>query len=104
MKLHGKFRDTDHRWTTDIYQVVDYIFDPHQPILYKVNKPSKKKERVAYSRKQLQKVPENELDPNINVIRGKPNQYAVKKLLDKRKRGRNTERVFSMVEGLRKVR
>jgi hypothetical protein len=82
--LHGKFRDTDHRYTTDIYKVVDYIFDPHQPILYKVNKPLKKNERVAYTRKQLQIVPPDEQDPHIKVIRGTPKQYAVKKLLGKR--------------------
>jgi hypothetical protein len=82
--LHGKFRDTDHRYTTDIYKVVDYIFDPHQPILYKVNKPLKKNERVAYTRKQLQIVSPDEQDPHIKVIRGTPKQYAVKKLLGKR--------------------
>ena len=90
-KLHGKFRDTDHRWTTDIYQVTDYVFDPHQPILYKINKPLKENERVVYTIKQLQIVSPNEQDPNIKVIRGTPKQYAVKQLIDKRKKGKKTE-------------
>lgn len=84
-KLIGKFRDTDHRWTTQIYKVIGYVLDPHQPILYKVDKPLKAHERVAYTSKQLQIVDDQEDDPDPMVIRGQPGQYVVKKLLDKRK-------------------
>ena len=84
-KLHGKFRDTDHRWTTEIYKITSYIFDPHQPILYKTNRPLKKNERVSYTRKQLQIVGDEEEDPDPIVIRGGPTQYIVKTLLNKRK-------------------
>jgi hypothetical protein len=83
-KLIGKFRDTDHRWTKEVYKVIDYVFDPHQPIMYKVDKPLKPYERVAYTAKQLQVVGEED-DPDPMVIRGKPEQYVVKRLLDKRK-------------------
>lgn len=84
-KLHGKFRDTDHRWTKEIYKVVDYIFDPHQPVLYKTDKPLKPNERVAYTAKQLQVVAADEEDPDPVVIRGQPKQYIIKQLLKKRK-------------------
>jgi hypothetical protein len=34
-KLHGKFRSSDSRWTTEIYTVINYIIiDTHEPILY----------------------------------------------------------------------
>lgn len=84
-KLHGRFRDTDHRWTPQVYKITGYVFDPHQPMLYKINKPLKKNERVAYSRKQLQVVMSDEEAPDPIVIRGQPKQYIIKDLLDKRK-------------------
>lgn len=90
-KLIGKFRDSDHRWTTEIYKVVGYVLDPHQPILYKVDKPLKAHERVAYTAKQLQIVGNDEADPDPMVIRGKPGQYVVKKLLKKRKHKGKTQ-------------
>jgi len=101
-KLHGKFRDTDHRYTTDIYKVVDYIFDPHQPILYKVNKPVKKNERVAYTYKQLQIVPDDEQEPSYKVIRGNPERYAVRKLIGKRKYKRKLQYLVWWRGGLKK--
>jgi hypothetical protein len=84
-KLIGKFRDTDHRFTKEIYKVVNYIFDPHQPVLYKVDKPLKPNERVAYTAKQLQVVDPDEQDPDPVVIRGQPKQYVIKRLVQKRK-------------------
>lgn len=90
-KLIGKFRDTDHRWTTEIYKITSYVFDPHQPLLYKVNKPLKKNERVAYTRKQIQVVGHDEEDPNPIVIKGVPKQYVIKQLLKRRTRKGKTE-------------
>jgi len=92
-KLSGKFRSTDQRWYQDIYRITGYIFDPHQPVLYKTDKPLKPNERVAYTRKQLQVVPEEEDDPNPIVIRTpNPNgEYAIKKLIDKRTQGNRTQ-------------
>ena len=60
--------------------------------MYKTNKPLKKDERVSYTAKQLQVVPENEDDPSPSVIRT-PNakgEYAIKKLIDKRVNGKTT--------------
>ena len=92
-KLNGTFRSTDQRWYQDIYKVTGYIFDPHEPVMYKTNKPLKEHERVAYTSKQLQIVPENEEDPNPISIRT-PNskqEFAIKKLIDKRVQGSKTE-------------
>ena len=92
-KLSGKFRATDQRWYIDHYKITDYVFDPHQPVMYKTNKPLKPNERVAYTRNQLQVVPRNEEDPDIKVIRT-PNtkgEFAIKKLIDKRVSGNRTE-------------
>jgi len=53
----------------------------------------KPNERVAYTRKQLQVVPEEEDDPNPIVIRT-PNpdgEFAIKKLIEKRIQGNRTQ-------------
>lgn len=92
-KLNGKFRSTDQRWHQEIYHVISYIFDPHEPVMYKIDKPLKSHERVAYTSKQLQVVPENEEDPSPSVIQT-PNpagEFAIKKLIDKRVHGNKTE-------------
>ena len=91
-KLSGKFRSTDQRWGQDIFRITSYIFDPHNPVMYKTNKPLKKDERVSYTAKQLQIVPENEEDSSPSVIRT-PNpkgEYAIKKLIDKKVNGKTT--------------
>lgn len=88
-KLHGKFRDSDHRWSLEQYKVVDYVFDPLEPVLYKTDKKLMKNEKVAYTFHQLQVVPKNEDDPSPLAIRGTPETYIVKKILERRKyRGR----------------
>ena len=89
-KLIGKFRDTDHRWTKEIYKVINYVLDPHQPILYKVDKPLKPYEKVAYTAKQLQIVGDED-DPDPMVIRGQPKQYIIKSILKKRKHKGKTQ-------------
>ena len=39
-KLHGKFRSSDVRWTTEIYHITNFIIDPFEPILYQlINQP-----------------------------------------------------------------
>ena len=92
-KLSGTFRSTDQRWYQDIYKITGYIFDPHEPVMYKTNKPLKEHEKVAYTAKQLQIVPDNEEDPNPISIRT-PNskqEFAIKKLIDKRVQGSKSE-------------
>jgi hypothetical protein len=83
-KLHGKFRDSDQRWTKEVYKVINYRFDPHQPILYEVDKPLGPNQKVTYTAKQLQVIGDDEEDPNIIAIRGEPEYFAVKKLIGKR--------------------
>ena len=41
-KLSGKFRSTDQRWGQDIFRITSYNFDPHEPVMYKTNKPLKR--------------------------------------------------------------
>lgn len=36
-KLHGKFRATDPRWSTEVYKITDIIVKPNSPPLYLVN-------------------------------------------------------------------
>lgn len=90
-KLHGKFRDTDHRWNPVPNKIISYILDPHQPVMYKIDRKAKPNERVAYTAKQLQIVPEEEEDPDPIVIRGNPEHYIIKKLLKKRKHKGRTQ-------------
>ena len=92
-KMTGKFRSTDQRWHQDIYHVVSYIFDPHEPVMYKIDKPLRAHERVAYTSKQLQVVPDNEEDPSPSVIQTPhpAGEFAIKKLIDKRVHGRTTQ-------------
>ena len=92
-KLGGKFRSSDQRWYMDVYKITGYVFDPHQPVMYKTDKPLKEHEGVAYTAKQLQIVPDNEQDPSPITIRT-PNakqEFAIKKLIDKRVNGNKTE-------------
>lgn len=42
--------------------------------------------RCAYTRKQLQLVPDNEKPPPVSVIRGKPERYIPEKILKQRVR------------------
>jgi hypothetical protein len=91
-KLHGRFREMDTRWTSEIYKINNYIFDPHEPVMYQVNKKYKKGEKVAYTRNQLQVVGEKEEEPPGKMILDKDNDYyIVKKILDKKKIGRKTQ-------------
>ena len=96
-KLSGKFRSTDQRWTQDIYKITDYIFDPHEPIMYKTDRPIKRNERVAYTANQLQIVPTDEQDPSLIVLRGKykdrdpfdaNTEFVIKEIIGRRKQGK----------------
>ena len=102
-KLSGKFRSTDQRWGQDIFRITSYIFDPHEPVMYKTNKPLKKDERVSYTSKQLQVVPPDEEDPSPSVIRtpNAKNEYAIKKLIDKKSKWKDNI-LFSVLEGISK--
>ena len=83
-RLHGKFRSSDPRWTTAVYTVINYIIDSHEPILYEIDKPTKKNERVAYTRQRLQVVNEDEEEPPGEIITKTGTTYIAKKLIGKR--------------------
>ena len=68
-KLHGKFRATDHRWTLEKYKVIDWIFDPIEPVLYVIDKKLKPNEKVAYTKNQLQIVKESEERPPLELVK-----------------------------------
>ena len=86
-KLHGKFRSSDPRWTTEIYKVINFIIDPFEPILYEIDKPTAKNEKVAYTKERLQVVNDNEEEPPADIIlkNKKPKQYMVSKIVGSKK-------------------
>lgn len=85
-KLNGRFRETDVRWTVNIYKVVDIILDGGQPPLYRVEDIDGNLLPVAYTSNQLQVVKDTEQEPPAEkIIRGTPTQYTVKKVVGKRK-------------------
>ena len=91
--LKGHFRAGDARYTQDTYKVVGYLFDPHSPILYKLNQKLKPHEKAAYTREQLQVVRPNEQDVSATITTERPanNEFRIKKLIEKRVRGSRTE-------------
>lgn len=91
--VKGHFRAGDARYGQDIYKIKGYLFDPHQPILYKLNQKLKPNEKVAYSRQQLQVVGKDEGDVPASIVKT-PNtsgEFAIKTLIDKRVRGNKTQ-------------
>ena len=92
--IKGHFRAGDIRFGQDIYKINGFVFDPHSPVLYKLNKKLKKHEHVAYTRQQLQVVKEDEMDVSAKELGVKipdGGEFAIKKLLQKRQRGNRTE-------------
>ena len=90
--VKGHFRAGDQRWRQDQYKIINYVFDPHEPVLYKINQKLKPHEHVAYTRQQLQVVRDDEEDVPASIL-GNQNQeeFVIKKLIDKRTRGTRTE-------------
>ena len=70
-KLHGKFRTGDIRWDPEIRTIKKLMFSPDQPPMYLLNGPHGRLgvSRCAYTRKQLQLIPDNENPPPDSVIR-----------------------------------
>ena len=87
----GKFRAGDSRWTQDTFKIIGYLFDPHSPILYKINQKLKPHEKAAYTRQQLQVVNRNEEDVPHTITNEVSEEFRIKKLIDKRKVGKKTE-------------
>ena len=90
--IKGHFRAGDQRYAQDIYQIVGYVFDPHQPILYKINKKLKPHEKAVYTRQQLQIVKNDEEDVPASIASNNTSgEYAIRRLIDKRTRGNKIE-------------
>lgn len=93
-KLHGKFRATDIRWNPVARKIVSILLKPGSPPMYLLNGPFKSSmypegvETIAYRRNELQVIPENEQPPPASVIRGKPNTYVIKSIIDHKKEGK----------------
>jgi hypothetical protein len=87
-KLHGKFRTGDIRWNPKIRTIKKLILSPDQPPTYLLDGPHGRLgvSRCAYTRKQLQVVPDNENPPPDSVIRGKPKVFVPEKILKQRTR------------------
>jgi len=85
--LPGKFRSTDLRWNPKVRIIKDMLIKPDSPPLYLLDGDvgKRKVEPVAYTKNQLQVIPENEQYPTKEVIRGKPSKYVVDKILGKKK-------------------
>ncbi|CAB5380367.1 unnamed protein product [Rhizophagus irregularis] len=82
-KLHGKFRTGDIRWNPNIRVIKKMILSPEQPPTYLLDGPHGRLgiSRCAYTRKELQVVPENERPPPNSVIRGQPERFVPERIL-----------------------
>jgi hypothetical protein len=77
-KLHGKFRASDLRWTTETTKITQAILRPDQPPMYLTEKYP----HTAYYREDLQVVDSNEThNPTDFVV----NKQIVLKLLERKK-------------------
>jgi hypothetical protein len=85
-KLHGKFRTGDIRWHPEVQTIKQLTLSPGQPPMYLLNGPHGRLgvSRCAYTRKQLQIVPDGEKAPPHSVIRGRPEYYVPEKILKQR--------------------
>ncbi|GBC45338.2 DDE-type integrase/transposase/recombinase [Rhizophagus irregularis DAOM 181602=DAOM 197198] len=82
-KLHGKFRTGDIRWNPNIRVIKKMILSPEQPPTYLLDGPHGRLgvSRCAYTRKELQIVPENEHPPPDSMIRGQPERFVPERIL-----------------------
>jgi hypothetical protein len=92
-KLHGKFRTGDIRWNPEIRVIRKLMLSPEQPPTYLLNGPQGRLgvSRCAYTRKELQVVPDNENPPPDSILRGRPERYIPEKILGQRTRNRQLQ-------------
>lgn len=87
-RLHGTFRSSDIRYDPEPRKVINILLQPNQVPLYIVSGIN----GVAYTRNQLQVIPEDErAPPGKVVIRGKPEAYIVDKIENERGNGKKRE-------------
>jgi hypothetical protein len=85
-KMHRRFRTGDIRWHPEIRIIKKLILSPEQPPMYLLNGSHGRLgvSRCAYTRKQLQVVPDQENPPPDSVIRGNPKRFIPEKILKQR--------------------
>ena len=84
-KLHGRFRQSDIRWSPEVRTIKYVNLFQGRPVTYLLDGHDNARgtENVQYVRKELQVIDKNEVEPPSSVIRGK--KYVVHKILDKQK-------------------
>ncbi len=80
-KLHGRFRETDIRFSTQLYTIYNTIIQDNMPAMYIVQLDNKIIP-VAYTRNQLQVI-DKVVKPSEDLI-SKKKQMEVKEILDKK--------------------
>lgn len=89
-KLHGTFRETDIRFAIKPRTVMKTLIAPGSPIMYLLDTPDGDTDySVAYTKNQLQVIPENEKKPSESDIIGRREKgvrkWIVEKLVDRKK-------------------
>ena len=87
-RLHGNFRSSDIRWDPKPRVVKEVLLKPGFPPMYLLDGEigKRKVEPVAYTKNELQIIPENEESPKgEQVIRGKPKQFVINNIVDDKK-------------------
>lgn len=85
-RLHGNFRSSDIRWTTEIYKITQVLLKPGFPPMYLTDA----NDNVARTKNQLQKVTGKEAEPDAKYNRGNPDTFIISKILDKKVENRKT--------------
>ena len=89
-RLHGKFRNSDIRFTPDVHEITDIVFKPHQPVMYEIDNDNK----AVYTKPQLLEVT-NEIEIDANKLTKNDNEdndvYVVSEILDEKGKGNNRE-------------
>lgn len=87
--LPGKFRSVDIRWHPETRYITRIVIYPEKPPMYLLDGDSASDGvdlSAAYTKNQLQIIPENELSPRMTSLRGPPPQkWRIENILDKRK-------------------
>jgi hypothetical protein len=100
-RLPGKRRSTDIYWNPKERTIKQILLKPNMPPLYLLDgkEGQYKVEGVAYTKNQLQVIPNNEIPPPLSIIRGKPKQWTIKKILAKKKENGKTFYLIKWLAG-----
>jgi hypothetical protein len=86
-RLHGKFRAGDIKFNPIIRTIKEILLKPNYPPMYLLNGHVGDMgiDPIAYTKNQLQLVPEKEKLPDTKLIRGKPKKYIAEAIIGKKK-------------------